>query len=773
MRHFVFTFIALLMAGTAMADSYLFVDDFTVSPNQQTVTVPVKAHFNARVSGFQLDVTYPEGLTPVEVENGADMTISYVDIDGADRTEELSIFMPNSNYTRFMGAFLINGYWDSDGDGTYERYGVIKWEAGDYEEMFFLTLNIDEGFQGGEIVVETEVGAGDDARGGTVCDLGEDLQIYTRVCNVSIQIQTPAPEITAEDMGGYIQVTAIGEGDVHLYLQGEEVENPYYVNKTFEAQMFEFTATAQAEGQLLSDTTPFTLTVPPLEKEDVPAPVISYEINDTHVIFTIEWPESDGERVFIENGNQWNSAGNDDDVWNCRFARTNEGMTYEVEAYVREGYAFKESDHAAMTVVVPPIDPETPVTDYSLTIADGEVLHGRTIVIPVSMTNAGPVIAFQTDLYLPEGFELQSVELTNRKVDHTLSWNAMADGSVRILSYSPSLLQFNGTDGEIFNITVKVPDDAAGDYPLYLKNSLVSIHQGNDYIEVRCDNASSNLNVWAFIPGDANGDGVVDVADVVATAQYILGQNPNPFVFEAADMNHDGVITVTDAVLITREALNPNLIDLLCAPARGENNDAMSAEGLCLSAGETRTVVIALDNDVDYTAFQLDVQLPAGLTASNYRVTDRAGSHAFSTSQVDGKQRVMCYSPALETIAGHEGALLTFDVTATGAVSGDITVDGIEMVTAACGTVYLDSFAIGVNSDGISAVKEIAGDLRIYADGSDIIVESPVNQQVVISDIAGHAYSVDVTEGRNVIPARTSGVILVTAGNKTVKLMVK
>ena len=768
-----FTFIALLMAGTAMADSYLFVDDFTVSPNQQTVTVPVKAHFNARVSGFQLDVTYPEGLTPVEVENGADMTISYVDIDGADRTEELSIFMPNSNYTRFMGAFLINGYWDSDGDGTYERYGVIKWEAGDYEEMFFLTLNIDEGFQGGEIVVETEVGAGDDARGGTVCDLGEDLQIYTRVCNVSIQIQTPAPEITAEDMGGYIQVTAIGEGDVHLYLQGEEVENPYYVNKTFEAQMFEFTATAQAEGQLLSDTTPFTLTVPPLEKEDVPAPVISYEINDTHVIFTIEWPESDGERVFIENGNQWNSAGNDDDVWNCRFARTNEGMTYEVEAYVREGYAFKESDHAAMTVVVPPIDPETPVTDYSLTIADGEVLHGRTIVIPVSMTNAGPVIAFQTDLYLPEGFELQSVELTNRKVDHTLSWNAMADGSVRILSYSPSLLQFNGTDGEIFNITVKVPDDAAGDYPLYLKNSLVSIHQGNDYIEVRCDNASSNLNVWAFIPGDANGDGVVDVADVVATAQYILGQNPNPFVFEAADMNHDGVITVTDAVLITREALNPNLIDLLCAPARGENNDAMSAEGLCLSAGETRTVVIALDNDVDYTAFQLDVQLPAGLTASNYRVTDRAGSHAFSTSQVDGKQRVMCYSPALETIAGHEGALLTFDVTATGAVSGDITVDGIEMVTAACGTVYLDSFAIGVNSDGISAVKEIAGDLRIYADGSDIIVESPVNQQVVISDIAGHAYSVDVTEGRNVIPARTSGVILVTAGNKTVKLMVK
>ena len=773
MRHFLFTFIALLMAGTAMADSYLFMDDIQVDPNQQTVTVPVKAHFNARVSGFQVDVTYPEGVTPVEVENGADLTISYVGSDGNSHSQEVSFFLQNDAYTRFMAAFMTSGYWDSDGDGNYENYGVIKWEAGDYEEMFLLTLSIGEDFQGGEIILETEVGAGEDARHGTVTDLGEDLQIYTQVCNVSIKTQTPAPEITSEDMGGYILVTAIGEGDVHLYLWGEEVENPYYVQKRFEPQMYEFSATAQAEGQLLSEMTYFTLTVNPLEKEFVPAPVISYVIGETDVMVTIEWPESDGERVFIVDGNQLN-AGNGDNVWNYNFARTTEEMTYMIEAYILEGYAFRESDHATLSVVVPPIDgPVDPVSDYSLTIADAEVLHGRTIVIPVSMTNAGPVIAFQTDLYLPEGFELQSVELTNRKVDHTLSWNAMADGSVRILSYSPSLLQFNGNEGEVFNITVKVPDDAAGDYPLYLKNSLVSIRQGDDYIEVRCENASSNLNVWAFIPGDANGDGVVDVADVVATAQYILGQNPNPFVFEAADMNHDGVITVTDAVLITREALNPNLIDLLCAPARGENNDAMSAEGLHLYNGETRTVEIALDNDMDYTAFQLDIQLPAGLTASNFRVTDRAGSHAFSTSQVDGKQRVMCYSPALETIAGHEGALLAFDVTATGTVNAEITVDGIEMVTAACGTVYLDSFAIGVNSDGTTAVKDMAGNLRIYADGSDIIVESPVNQQVVISDIAGRAYSVNVTEGRNVIPARTSGVIMVTAGDKTVKLMVK
>ena len=107
----------------------------------------------------------------------------------------------------------------------------------------------------------------------------------------------------------------------------------------------------------------------------------------------------------------------------------------------------------------------------------------------------------------------------------------------------------------------------------------------------------------------------------------------------------------------------------------------------------------------------------------------------------------------------------------SGNVTGDINVDGIELVSAACQTVYLDAFDIRVNSNGVTAMNEISGNLRIYADGHDIIVESPVSQRVVISDVAGRSYSVDVTAGRNVIPARLSGVVIVAAGEKTVKLM--
>ena len=51
-----------------------------------------------------------------------------------------------------------------------------------------------------------------------------------------------------------------------------------------------------------------------------------------------------------------------------------------------------------------------------------------------------------------------------------------------------------------------------------------------------------------IIPGDANGDGTVNVSDIVLTVNYIMG-NPAPnFNKEAADLNGDGEINVTDIV---------------------------------------------------------------------------------------------------------------------------------------------------------------------------------------------------------------------------------
>ena len=48
--------------------------------------------------------------------------------------------------------------------------------------------------------------------------------------------------------------------------------------------------------------------------------------------------------------------------------------------------------------------------------------------------------------------------------------------------------------------------------------------------------------------GDANGDGIVDVADVLLTVNYIIGIYPDPFHVPCADCNGDGQINVLDVV---------------------------------------------------------------------------------------------------------------------------------------------------------------------------------------------------------------------------------
>lgn len=611
MKKFILSIMALCMASVAMAASYCYISDFDVVENQigTNITVPVKARFEGRVSGIQLSVTTPDGLTPVSAVSGSDMTVKYLDGDGAE-TSTTATFDTRSDFSLMLGILWQEGYYDDDEDGNFEPYGVVKWDAGDYNEMILLTMHVEEGFDGGEIIVNTEVASGFDARGGTVDEMGESYQSDPKTCVVNV----------------------------------------------------------------------------------------------------------------------------------------------------------------------------VPVPPSFLSVADVEVLNGDTVTIPVSLTNPVEITAFQTDLCLPEGFELQGIEPTDRMSDHSLSTSTRADGSVRILCYSSSLAPFEGNDGALFNLIVKVPAmeapsaidaDATVDYTVELKNSRLTTSP--DFTEIRCGSAVGTVTVWTYLPGDVNGDRKVTVTDVVLTASYILGNDPDPFILPAADMNGDGEITVTDVVLIADLVLHPDHVILKRAPMVGQNDDAMSADDIRLSAGETRTVTITLDNEMEYTAFQLNVHLPDGLTASNYRITDRAGSHSFDANTLsDGTERVICYSPMLATISGNKGALLTFDVTATGQIDdSDIVIDGIEMVSTACQTIRFDSFNIRVLAEGMSSVNDIKDDLRIFADGRDIIIETSVSQRVVISDVAGHAYSVDVPQGRTIIPAQTTGVMIVTAGDKTAKLLIK
>ena len=77
--------------------------------------------------------------------------------------------------------------------------------------------------------------------------------------------QTPPPEITYEIYEDYVLVTAIGEGEVRLYIDGELVENPFIIGRSEEDFIVIATAIAQNPGEEISDVSYLEIFIPALE----------------------------------------------------------------------------------------------------------------------------------------------------------------------------------------------------------------------------------------------------------------------------------------------------------------------------------------------------------------------------------------------------------------------------------------------------------------------------------------------------------------------------
>ena len=175
------------MTGSASAECLMYIDDFTVTPDQlgTEIDLCIKAEFSARVSAWQLDFTFPEGLTPVDAELGEDGYLTYLNSRGRTMTYTPSFIITNDN-SRLIATSSQVGYWYDSDEGGYTSYGVVKWEGGSYEEMVILHVEVSEDFQGGEIIMYTECVSGSDTRGGTVRENGDHGVTYTHVCNVGV-----------------------------------------------------------------------------------------------------------------------------------------------------------------------------------------------------------------------------------------------------------------------------------------------------------------------------------------------------------------------------------------------------------------------------------------------------------------------------------------------------------------------------------------------------------------------------------------------------------
>jgi len=301
MKKFLFTLAALFMVGTAFADNYLYIEDFSVTPEflaqekakDREVTVPVKAHFDNCVQGWEFYIRdYDrDNMTMRNGVAGSDLTQHGYDRVGNEKDFTTTLKMGDA-VESFIVAWDEN-WWlylegdDPDDDPT--ACGAVQFRPGDYNEMFLLTIRFAKTFTGADMTLET-------GTSGHESPLGEYAHntepVITKVCHITVkggsQETTYAPEPTFRVEDGKLYAEQAGY-TVVLMINDEEVANPYPLPApTYEGeQTIAFTAyTVKNTEDENSATVPYEVVIP--VKADAKAPAPQFSTVDGKVYVTPE-----------------------------------------------------------------------------------------------------------------------------------------------------------------------------------------------------------------------------------------------------------------------------------------------------------------------------------------------------------------------------------------------------------------------------------------------------------------------------------------------------
>ena len=181
------------------------------------------------------------------------------------------------------------------------------------------------------------------------------------------------------------------------------------------------------------------------------------------------------------------------------------------------------------------------------------------------------------------------------------------------------------------------------------------------------------------IPGDVNGDGKVNGADVVAVINYVLAASTA----SEGDVNGDGKVNGADIVATINYVLSftgtrayeDNI------PTETRRLETMFDYSNLFATTDANGISLAMEGGEDYTAFQFILTLPEktrlkGVVADENRI----GSHSLIYSEMaDGRYLVLGYENGNRTIVGTSGTLLKLFV--DNFESGMATISDVKFFT--------------------------------------------------------------------------------------------
>ena len=658
---------------------------------------------------FQCDIYLPENVSLVSVENEEGDIMAY---EHGDRMPNSTMLMYQENATKVIDGMI------------YRRYTVICTNTDSYGCHF--SARTPKRYE---------------ANGALKKDDAPLLGLYLKYNGPTVTGEMPNMIIANLEFGfrEAFTNTPVWEPNDYRIFYGSGGDN--------KTQRFQYYHRVRLFGN-----TGFTPTA---------TPVISYRITSDAVVVTAT---GDGVVKLMIGGERVTNP--------YRIARGDEDFTVVATATAQQE-GMDVSNQAMMTIVVP-AKPSNDVQEGNmLTMPDVvRAQSGKEFTLPVAMTNSVAVTALQCDLVLPDGFTpvmvdgAYQIDLVDERVksSHNVSARMLADGTLRVLIASPVAEPFEGNVGDLFKLHVAVASDVPdGLYSARLENVILADANASTYY---APVVTSNIEVKTYTRGDANGDGAVNVGDYVTTANYILAMNPEPFIFSAADVDENDVVDVGDLVGIVNLVMGEEVASV--AHHVPVNNQVYFGITSCERDEDTYVVTLNLKNEVPLTAFQMDLQLNAGVTLTRAQLSSRATNHTLAVNDLgNGMMKLLSSSASNDELIGKKGDMLSLEFQCEPQKMFVVFFDNILMAEPDM-TVY-DNTLLWVGDEMPISVNELISGLRIYGQDGMVIVETPVDTMVELINPNGMTRTVAAKAGVNTYPVER-GICIVRVAGQVAKL---
>lgn len=331
-------------------------------------------------------------------------------------------------------------------------------------------------------------------------------------------------------------------------------------------QYFEFAGWSNESGEIISTSTSFDY----IKKE-------GNETLKANFVYNPDSPEHPSEPVVSHN---ISLTATDGGRVSSEYTRLKEGSATSISAYCNTGYKFvgwylggelyttlssfsytmEKSDVVFEARFE--FDPDSPsepqqASDkkYSLYFMTEITYPGTTIDCPLFLTSLDDVYDMTFNVTFPEGINplLNTVNVDSAVEGYTMSITETGEANVYLVSLIGG--KVSGGNTRLLNIQLEVPENVTLNQSYQVKLNQVQVVQPDGTTVTAL---TRNGRVQIFALGDTNGDGNVNVTDMVNMAKFLLVGEPedDSFVKEVADVSGDDDFSVTDCVGISEIILN-------------------------------------------------------------------------------------------------------------------------------------------------------------------------------------------------------------------------